>query len=354
MTRLFRSRRAKVGTAPGTLVHTGQPSDAPVRMSVIDYDQDSITERELPEPSETRRYVGTGTVTWVNIDGVHEVSVVEALGRAFELHPLTLEDVVNTTQRAKLEEFDGYLYAVLRMPHLAEGEDEIVSEQISIVLTADCVLSFQERPGDVFDAIRERLRAGAGRIRKAGADYLSYVLIDAVVDNYFVLLERISDRLDELEDEVHDDPSPETLSSIHTLRRESILLRKSVWPLRDLIAGFARSESPLVTEPTRLYLRDVHDHAVQVIDTIESLRDVVASLIDLFMSATSNRMNEIMKVLTIVGALFIPLTFIAGIYGMNFEHMPELSWRWGYAAVWAVMVAVLVGMLAFFHRRRWL
>ncbi len=354
MARLFRRRGKDVGVPPGTLIHTGATREGVVTISVIDYGETAIGERELRSPEEVSQYIGTDSVTWINVDGVHDVGVVESLGRVFDLHPLTLEDIVNTAQRAKIEEYEDAIYLVLRMPHIHPDTNEILSEQISLILTKDCVLSFQEQPGDVFEPVRQRLRAGAGRIRKAGADYLCYALVDAVVDHYFVLLERVSDRLEELEEEVHTDPSPETLRSVHTLRSESILLRKSVWPLRDMISGFARTDSQLIAEQTRVYLRDVHDHAIQVIDTIETMRDMVGSLIDLYMSAASNRMNEIMKVLTIVGSLFIPLTFIAGIYGMNFEHMPELSWRWGYAGIWAVMLAVLVGMLFFFHRRRWL
>ncbi|MBD3366847.1 MAG: magnesium/cobalt transporter CorA [Candidatus Eisenbacteria bacterium] len=354
MARLFRHRGKEAGDPPGTLVHTGAHRESPVTITVIDYDETALAERNLDSVDDASHYIGTGSVTWINVDGVHDVGIVEALGNVFGLHPLTLEDIVNTAQRAKIEEYENAIYLVLRMPHIDAETNEILSEQISFILTEDCVVSFQEQPGDVFEPVRQRLRAGSGRIRKEGADYLCYALIDAVVDHYFVLLERVSDRLEELEEEVHTDPSHETLRSVHTLRRESILLRKSVWPLRDMVSGFTRTESQLVTARTKLYLRDVHDHAIQVIDTIETMRDMVGSLIDLYMSAASNRMNEIMKVLTIVGSLFIPLTFIAGIYGMNFEHMPELSWRWGYAGVWGVMILVLLAMVVFFGRRRWL
>jgi len=354
MARLYRLHGARAGTAPGTLVHIGGPRDAEVTITLMEYSETSLDERTLPGVDDLAQCTDSGDVSWINVDGVHDMTLLKEVGRVFGLHPLTLEDIANTAQRAKVEEFESYLYLVLRMPHAHSVTSEILSEQVSIILTKDCVLSFQEQPGDVFEPIRERLRRGIGRIRRAGPDYLTYALVDAIVDHYFVLLGRLSDRLAELEDEVHTDPSPETLRAVHALRRESILLRKSVWPLRDLVSGFARSESPLVADKTKLYLRDVHDHAVQVIDTIETLRDMVGSLIDLYMSAVSNRMNEIMKVLTIVGSLFIPLTFVAGIYGMNFQHMPELAWRWGYAGAWAVMVAVLVGMLAYFRRKRWL
>jgi magnesium transporter len=336
------------------MIHLGRAREESVAISVIDYDEANITERVLTDVAEASRYAGTKTVSWLNVDGVHDVAVVEKIGRGFDLHPLTMEDVVSTAQRPKLEEYDHYIYIVLRMPHLADGSDSILSEQVSLILTEDAVLSFQEEPGDVFETIRQRLRSGTGRIRREGADYLCYAIVDAIVDHCFVLLERISDRIEAIEEEIYENPSPRTLRAIHELRRESILLRKSIWPLRDVVSGLARTESPLVSDQTRLYLRDVHDHAIQAIDMVETMRDLLGSLIDLYMSAISNRMNEIMKVLTIVGSLFIPMTFIAGVYGMNFEHMPELSWRWGYAGAWAAMIAVLVGMLLFFRRRDWL
>lgn len=292
---------------------------------------------------------------WVNIDGIHEIPVLERAGRSFGLHPLTVEDIANTDQRPKMEEYDEYLFVVMKMLRYERAQHGIVSEQVSLVLRERSVVSFQEGiAGDVFDPVRERIRSDKSRISQTGSDYLLYSLIDAVVDNYFIILESIGEEIEDLEDGLVLHPSPELLANIHRLKRELIFLRKSVWPLREVIAALHRGESPLISDPTRLYLRDVYDHTIQVIDTLETYRDMLSGMIDVYMSSVSNRMNEIMKVLTVIATIFIPLTFVAGVYGMNFEFMPEIKWPLGYAFAWGVMLAMAASMIAYFWRKKWL
>jgi len=253
-----------------------------------------------------------------------------------------------------MEDFGDYIFTVLKMLQYNEEDKETQVEQISIIFGSNWVISFQENTGDVFDPIRERLRTNKGRIRKMGADYLVYALIDAVVDNYFVVLERIGELIEEIEDEIVTNPSPETLQTIHNLKRQVILLRKSVWPLREVISRLERLESKLINKPTIIFLRDVYDHTIQVIDAVETFRDMLSGMLDVYMSSVSNRMNEVMKVLTIIATIFLPLTLVAGIYGMNFAFMPELEWFWGYPFALLVMLAIGLVMLFYFRRRNWL
>jgi len=285
---------------------------------------------------------------------LHELDLIESLGRHFKIHPLVLEDIVNTGQRPKMEGFEDYLFLVLKMLNYDEKTNEIRTEQVSLVIGKYFVISFQEREGDVFNQVRERIRKSKGKIRKRGSDYLAYALMDAVVDNYFIVLEKMGEKTEDLEQELLTKPSSETLQAIHSLKRKLILLRKSVWPLREAVSGLTRGDSKLIKDSTIVYLRDVYDHTIQVIDTIETLRDTVSGMLDTYLSSISNRMNEVMKVLTIIATIFIPLTFIAGIYGMNFEYMPELEWPWGYFAVWGVMILVAITMCIYFKRRGWL
>jgi magnesium transporter len=352
--RLLKRHSKKAGVPPGTLVHIGEKKVETVRITYIDYDEQNVEEKQISTIEECFHLKTTPTVTWINIDGLHEVETIEKLGKKFELHPLLLEDVVSTGQRPKFEDFEKYAFVVLRMLSYSEEMQTVESEQVSIVLGPNFVISFQERLGDVFEHIRERIRNAKGRIRKMGPDYLAYALVDAIVDNYFGILEKVGERIELMEEELVANPTQNTLQQIHTLKREMISLRKSVWPLRELISGMQRSESTLIDESTGIYLRDVYDHTIQVIDTIESFRDMVSGMLDIYLSSISNKMNAVMKVLTIIATIFIPLTFVAGIYGMNFEHMPELKWRWGYLAVWLVMGAVFILMLVYFKRKKWL
>jgi magnesium transporter len=339
---------------PGTLVYVGEKKMEAVRISYIDYDEQNFEEKQVRTIKECFPFKTTPTVTWINIDGVHEVEIIEMLGKEFDLHPLMLEDILNTGQRPKVEDFDKYIFVVLKMLSYNDEKQMVQPEQVSLVLGANYVISFQEAIGDVFEPIRERIRNAKGRIRKMGADYLMYALLDAVVDVYFAILEKLGERIESMEEELVSNPTQKTLEQIHTLKREFIFLRKSVWPLRELISGLQRSESPLIKETTEVYLRDVYDHTIQVIDTVESFRDMVSGMLDIYLSSISNRMNAVMKVLTIIATLFIPLTFIAGIYGMNFKYMPELEWRWGYPVVAFVMAVAAVVMLIYFRKKKWL
>jgi magnesium transporter len=354
MAKLIKRRSRKTGLPPGTLVHVGEKKTEAVRITYIDYDEKNFEEKQIPTIQECFRFKATSTVTWVNIDGLHEVEIIEKLGKQFELHPLILEDILNTGQRPKLEDFDKYMFIVLKILSYSDTTQTVEVEQVSFVLGSNFVISFQERIGDVFDQIRDRIRNAKGRIRKMGPDYLCYALIDAVVDSYFAILEKVGEDIESMEEELVSAPTESTLQQIHTLKREMIFLRKSVWPLRELISGLQRSESSLIHESTGIYLRDVYDHTIQIIDTVESFRDMVSGMLDIYLSSISNRMNAVMKVLTIIATIFIPLTFVAGIYGMNFEHMPELKWRWAYGAVWLVMIAVAVVMLFYFRKKKWL
>lgn len=353
-TRLFKTAGNKVGAAPGTLVHIGEQRMDQVRFSVIDYDDQAIEDRHTDSLEEALSLCKGPRATWLNVDGIHDTGIIAGIGVHFNIHPLTLEDILHTAQRPKKEEFEEYLYIVLQMLRIAPEDDEVISEQISLILTTGTLISFQETAGDVFTPIRERLHKNRGRIRTAGCDYLAYTLMDAVVDNYFVILEKIGTEIDVLEDETIDNPMADVLHRIHALKREIISLRKQIWPLREVIAGLAKQESPLIQPSTALFLRDVYDHTIQVIETIESYRDLLSGLLDLYLSNLSNRMNEVMKVLTIIATIFIPITFIAGVYGMNFKYMPEVKWRWGYFFVWGVMIAMVAGLIAYFRKKEWL
>ena len=343
-----------IGLPPGTPVHIGDWKTEKVRITVLDYDEARFEEKEVERPEECFPFRDKPSVTWINIDGLHDLEIIEKIGAHFNLHPLNVEGIANTEQRPKSEDLVDYLFIVLKMLYLEEGNDDVVAEQVSLVLGSNFVISFQERQGDVFEQIRDRIRNAKGRIRKMGSDYLGYSLIDAIVDNYFVVLEKLSGKVELLEEELLPNPKPETLPAIQGLKRALISLRKSVWPLREVVSALERGESPLIKKTTRPYLRDVYDHTIQVIDTTEALRDMVAGILDIYLSGLSNRMNEVMKVLTIIATIFIPLTFIAGIYGMNFQYMPELKWRYSYAVVWIVMGIVGLSMLVYFRKKRWL
>jgi magnesium transporter len=344
----------KAGLAPGTLVHIGERLLETPRITVIDYDEKTFGEKQAGRIEECIAFQTTPTVSWINIDGLHDISIIEGIGKHFDIHSLILEDILNTNQRPKFEDMEKYIYVVLKMLCFDEQTQTILSEQVSIVLASNYIISFQENIGDVFEPIRDRIRNAKGRVRKMGSDYLMYVLLDAIVDSYFGILEKLGEKIENLEEELIGDPTEKTLKQIHNLKREMVYLRKSVWPLRELISAMERSESTFIKESTGVYLRDVYDHTIQVIDTVESFRDMVSGMLDIYLSSISNRMNAVMKVLTIIATIFIPLTFVAGIYGMNFKYMPELEWKWGYLSVWIVMLIIGICMLIYFRRKKWL
>jgi magnesium transporter len=346
-------RSMKTGLPPGSLVHVGTAKGVGTRLCILDYDAENLRERDgaaLPECLPLR---SAPTVTWINVDGLASIDVVEGLGQGFGVHPLVLEDILNPEQRPKLEDFGDYLFVVLKMLSYDALRESVHAEQVGLVLGKGYLLTFQEQGGDVFDPVRERLRKGNGRLRKLGADYLLYALVDAVIDNYFVILERFDERIEVLEEALTADARTALVHEIHALKRQMISLRKAVWPLREVVGGLERGETVLVERETRVFLRDVYDHTIQVIDTVETFRDILSGMLDVYMSTVGNRMNAIMKVLTIVGTIFIPLTFIASIYGMNLEHMPLLHARWAFPGLLAVMAGIALGMLAIFKRRGW-
>lgn len=356
--RLLHRISKKSGLAPGTLVHVGAKRDEPTRITTIRFDEDRVEEQHDVAPEACFPFRDSGTVTWINVDGVHEVNVISVLGEHFGLHPLLLEDIAHTNQRPKIEDFENYVYIVLRMLSFTEKKEHnagtLENEQVSIVLGSHWVMTFQERAGDVFDAVRQRIRVNRGRIRKSGADYLAYALMDMVVDGYFAALERFGDQIEALEAELMENPGIETLGQIQRLKRVMIDVRRVVWPMRDVISGLLRGDVKLFEEPTLVYMRDLYDHAVRVVDLSETFREMVGGMHDLYLSHASNRMNAVMKVLTIIATIFIPLTFIAGVYGMNFDNMPELHWRFGYWFVWGAMVFTAIVLIVMFKRKHWL
>jgi magnesium transporter len=335
-------------------VYIGKEKTEKVKVTCIEYDESHFQEKELKTIDECFPLKDKPAATWINIDGIYQLDNIEKIGKQFKIHPLVLEDIMNTGQRPKMEDFGDYLFVVLKMLHYDEEENETKTEQVSLILSSNYVISFQENEGDVFDSIRERIRSDRGRIRKMGVDYLAYSLIDAIVDNYFMVLEKIGEKIEDIEEELVKNPTPEVLHTIHSLKRELIFLRKSVWPLREVISRLERWESPLIDKSIDIYLRDVYDHTIQVIDALETFRDMLSGMLDIYLSSVSNRMNEVMKVLTIIATIFIPLTLVAGIYGMNFRYMPELDWVWGYPMVYVVMLAIGAVMLMYFRRKKWL
>jgi len=360
MSRFTNKSSKTVGLPPGALIHIGEKKTEKVKISVINYNIDKFDEKEVITVEECFPFIKKPSVTWINVNGLHEVDVIEKLGNCFDIHPLVLEDIVNTNQRPKMEDFEKYFFFVLKRLYADEKTNMIRSEQVSIILGQNFVISFQETVGDGFDAVKERIRKGKGRIRKMGADYLVHALIDAIVDNYYAILEKIGERVEHIEQDVVSDPKPEILQQIYNLKREMIYLRKSVWPLREVINSLLREESKLIKKGTHIYLRDLYDHTIQVIDTIETFRDMISGMLDIYMSSVSNKMNEVMKVLTIFAAIFIPLTFVAGLYGMNFSpdaspfNMPELNFYLGYPMALFAMAVIGGIMLMYFRRKKWL
>jgi magnesium transporter len=346
-------------SCPSASPPSSQPSssekkaDTP-KITVIDYDATYYQEIEVKSVEECFVYKDKTSVTWINIDCLGQMDVLEKLGACYGFHPLVLEDILSD-QRPKVEDYDNYIFIVLKMLYYKKenAEESIDADQVSLILGPNYVVSFKEKEVDVFNPLRDRLRTGKGRIRKQGADYLAYSLMDAIVDHYFVILEKLGERFEELEDKIVASPEPATLPTIYVLKRDMLFLRKSVWPLREAISRLQRMDSPLISESTKIYLRDVYDHTIQVIENVETFRDMSASLLDTYLSSLSNRLNEVMKVLTIISTIFIPLTFIVGLYGMNFRYMPELNSPWGYPSVIVLMLMVALIMLIYFRKRKW-
>ena len=350
--KLVQKRSKKTGLSPGTLIHIGETRTNSVTVTRFNYAGTHCDEQVVTD-METLRPPADETVTWVNVGGVHKVEVLEGFGKHFGLHPLLLEDIANTDQRPKLDDYETYLFLVMKMLMTSDRGDILV-EQVSFVLGRNYVLSFQENGTDVFGVVRDRLKGGKGRLRQNGSDYLMYALIDAVVDQYFAVLEMLGERIESLQERVIADPKPETLQDIHALKRQLLFVRRAVWPLREAMNNLSRSECPFLHEPMKLFFRDVYDHVVQIVDTIETLREMVSASLDIYLSSVSYRLNAVMRVLTVITTIFMPLSFIAGIYGMNFEHMPELKWTWGYPMALGIMGIVAAIMLIGFRLKKWL
>ena len=350
MPKLYRNKR-KVALPPGTF--TAVESEMKAKIHLVDYTEKNFQEKELATVEESFSFRDSQSISWINIDG-RDVEVIKKIDERFGIHPLVLEDIVNLGQRPKVEDYGEYLFFVLKMIYFDEKIKDIYAEQIGLILGQNFVISFQEKEGDIFDPIRTRIRESKGRIRKMGADYLAYSLLDAIVDHYFVVLERIGEKIDQLENVLLRETTQEMPLQIYKLKSEVIFLRKQIWPLREVLANFQRTESKLIKKTTGVYLRDVYDHTIQVNDTLEAFRDAISGLHDIYLSSISNRMNEVMKVLTIFAAIFIPLTFLAGVYGMNFENMPELHWHYGYFMAIGTMAALGIGMALYFKNKKWL
>lgn len=355
LTRLFDQEPKQIGLPPGTLVYTGEKEKEPVTVTLIEYDQNSYLEKKIDDLNEILFSKENEKVSWITIDGVHEIKLMEKIQSYFNIHPLAMEDIVHTTQRPKAEEYQEQLFIVTRMFIYDEENHELKNEQVSFILGRNYLLTFLEDPGDVFNAVRDRIRKDGTKIRSNGADFLAYALIDAIVDSYFHILEKLGEEIEELEDRLVVQPTREDLQAVHHMRRNMILLRKSVWPLREVISHLQRNEHQIINQSTQIYLRDVYDHIIQIMDTIESYRDMIVGMLDVYLSSTSNKLNEVMKFLTIISTLFIPLTFLAGVYGMNFQNFPELEMEWMYPwGFWAVSLLISFGMILFFKRKKWL
>ncbi|MGY5847652.1 magnesium/cobalt transporter CorA [Salegentibacter sp. HM20] len=340
--------------APGTVTYVGHREQTETRLEVYDYNKDEFETHSSKTVEDAFKFEAADRITWINIDGLSNTGEIEKLGKYYDLHPLIVEDIVNTNQRPKIDEYEDYLFVVAKMLYHNE-EGHIENEHISFVLGKDYILSFQEAGGDVFDNVRERLTNGHGRIRSNSADYLLFALLDAIVDNYFVVIENIADKIEHLEEKLFDkQPSDEITFEIQELKRTILRIRRAVFPLREVVSRLEKLDGDLVNERTRNYIRDLYDHILQVSENIDIYREMTWGLMDMYMTTISNKMNEVMKVLTIIATIFIPLTFIAGIYGMNFEFMPELEWEYSYFVLLGIMLLIFVASLAYFKNKKWL
>jgi magnesium transporter len=348
-----RRTSSKAGLPPGALIHIGKYSDTKLSIDAIEYDEKHFIEKELTKPEDCFPFKDSKRVAWININGLNNVDAIASIGNYFDLHPLLIEDILNTNHRPKLEEFDNCVFVTLKMLGVSKNNDAIISEQVSLVMGNSWVLSFQEIKGDIFDTIRQRIRESKGNVRFKNVDYLFYRLIDTVVDNYFFVTENINERIEKLEEKVLETADTNTLNEIQGLKKEIIGLRKVINPLRDSV-GALHNDTGLILDDTRRYFRDVYEHIIHLNDSLDSQRDLLASLMDLHLSGISNRMNKVMQLLTIISTIFIPLTFIAGVYGMNFSYMPELDWKYSYFIIWGLMIIIFIAMIIYFRRKKWL
>ena len=351
---LFKPSSRKAGLSPGTTIFVGEQRVPNLSIAVTTYGEQQYESKSEAGIDDVLALPPAEGVSWVDMVGLHDAKTIERICAHFSIHPLVVEDILHTEQRIKVDEYEGALFIVLRQFDLSEEDGNLIGEQVSLVVTPRCLLSFQERPGDAFGQVRSRLKTGSGKMRKLGTDYLAYSLIDATVDSYFALLEGLGEEIEALEERLLYHPVPEEVRRVHGLRRQTLLLRRAVWPLREVVGILERHELPLILPATRVFLRDVYDHTVQVIESVESSRELLSSMLEFYASNLSNKMNEVMRTLTAITAIFIPLTFIAGVYGMNFSYMPELEWQYAYFIVLGVMLAIAVCLMLFFRRKGWI
>jgi magnesium transporter len=350
-----KSRAKKVGQSPGLLVHIGDKKTDKVQITIVDFNKEGDYNIQ-PDATFEDLEVGKNpySVTWANISGLHDTELIGEIGRYFDLHPLLIEDILNTDQRSRMEIYNDFIYIVLKMLRWQENTKTVDNEQVTLLVAPTYVLSFEENEDDIFDPLRHRLNNDQGRLRTWGSDYLAYAILDTIVDNYFLVLEQIGEELEILEEEVITDPTPKTLDTIKDVKRELLYLRKAVWPLRDALGHLSRGDIPFFDENTLIYLRDVYEHIIQIIDTIQTYRGIASGLLDIYLSSVGNKMNEIMKVLTIIATIFIPITFLTSIYGMDLPNMPERQWSFAYPALWFIIFITGALLLYYFKRRDWL
>ena len=350
----YKRKKKTLGLAPGSLIHIGDKKTDEAILTIIRFDIDQISETTIKSSDEWPLFEENPGVTWINTEGLHQVDIVEKIGKQFCIHPLTLEDILDTDHRPKVEDFENHIFVMMKILAYDTRKEEILSEQISFILLKNTLLTFQERASDIFDPVQNRLHRTNSRIRQFGADFLLYSLMDIVVDNYFLVLEQIGAKIQEIEETLTDQPAQETLHTIHHLHREMLALRNAIMPLREVVLHLSRCDSTLLNNQSISYFQDIYDHTIQIIDMLENYRDIVNGIKDMYFSAVSTHLNSIMMVLTVIATIFIPLTFLVGVYGMNFEHMPELHWRWAYPVLWLVMISTAGGMLYVFKKNKWL
>jgi len=343
-----------IGLRPGELVHIGEKKVEHVKLDLIEYDEKNFIEIKDTTIEKCLESKIKPNISWINIVGIHDPKIIENLGNAFDVHALHQANIMNTELRPSIDIHENYIFLMLKMPHFDDQTGKIELEQISFIISKNHLLTFQEIEGDFFEQIRKRLRENVGKLRTAKTDYLGYALLDAVIDSYFLILEKISDISENLEDELMLNPTTNTLHSLQILKRQMVLLRKSIWPAREVIDNLQRASTPLICEETKTYLHDVYNHVIQVIDTTEGIRDVVGSLLETYLSSVSNKMNEVMKTLTVIASIFIPITFIASVYGTNFEYIPELQWHGSYFVMIGGMVIIVIMMLTWFKKKKWI
>lgn len=344
----------KKGKPPGSLIYMGPRKDVPITIDYIQYNTENYTAKSLTNIPDNIQIQGEDNITWIDIKGLHDISIVEKIGKAADIHSLTLEDLLNVNQRPKVDFFNAYIFLVVQVLKFEKETNSIESEQLSIILSEKSIITFLEGPSDIFDSLKNRMEKTVGRIRNGSADYLAYSILDLVIDDYYEVVEKTGERIENVEEQLIQQAKKIAIRDIYEIKRELIDLKKSISPIREIITKLEKSDSPLINERTRLYFRDLYDHEIQIIDTIEQYRDLTSGLADMYLSSVSNKMNEIIKVLTILSSVFIPLTFIVGVYGMNFKNMPELEWHYGYYISLIFMLIIAIVMILFFKWRKWL